>query len=268
MIYKRKIFLISDMNLSMEELRERSKKDYYFWFSKFMHHNLLYVTRILLKTNITPNQITMFWLTIQLLGSFLMVLGTYKFNLIGLALYTLAAILDYIDGQIARIKKITSYKGMFLEELGLYFGTPLFLLGLSIGTSIALNNNLFFTLGIISVLSILYSQLAITDPFYYPESLRENVVKLKQKLSTRSKNKIVVNLFLILRRSNPLNLMAILIIFNLPQWVFYIYTPIYVIKMFRTLYIQFKGLHRFDKEMAAKNTIVKTTSVKKAAAKK
>ncbi len=239
-------------DISMAELRELCKKDYYSWFSVLMHHSLLYVTRIILKTNITPNQITAFWVFLQLFASFLMVFGTYKFNVIGVLLYTSAALLDYIDGQLARIKKIRSYRGIFLEELGLYFGGPIFFLCLSLGTSLAYDDYLYLILGLVAAFSILYSQLAITDPFYYAKDMRKKVLIIKEKLSTRPKSQKLINLFLIFRRSNPLNLMTLLILVNLPQWAIFVYTPIYLLKMLRVIYVQLKMLGRFDKGMKLK----------------
>jgi phosphatidylglycerophosphate synthase len=236
------------MNLTMDEIRDRGKKDYYMWFSKFMHHTLFYITKYLLRTNITPNQITVFWLCLQVVASVMMAFGIYKWTVIGVLLYTLAAILDYIDGQIARIKKISSYRGMFLEELGLYFGNPIFLMGLAIGTMRVTGNILYLYLGIISAISILYSQLAITDPMYYPESMRSKVLSIKEKLSTRSKSKIMANIMLIFRRSNPLNLLSVLIVLKMAPLAFFIYTPLYVIKMFRVLWVQLKILSKLDKE--------------------
>ena len=237
------------MKRSMKELRELCRKDYYSWFSVMMHHLMLYITRPLLRTNITPNQITTFWLLMQLAAAVLMVFGEYKYNVIGVLLFTGAALLDYVDGQIARIKKIKSYMGIFLEELGLYFGSPLFLIGLGIGTTFAFNNYIFFLLGIISAVCILYSQLAITDPFYYPPEFRENVLALRGKLTTRTKDKKLASIFLIFRRSNPLNLLTLLLLFNLPHLVLFIYTPLYVLKMLRVLYVQLKGLHRLDQQL-------------------
>ncbi|MDO8656863.1 MAG: CDP-alcohol phosphatidyltransferase family protein, partial [Nanoarchaeota archaeon] len=192
------------MNDSIEELRKLNVREFYSPVSKFMHNTMMYVTRPLLKTAITPNQITITWILMQMAGSLLMIFGTYTFNVLGVVLFVSAALLDYVDGQIARIKKLSTYKGVFLEELGIYLGSPIFFICFSIGVARFSGDWRYFLLGIISALCILYSKLAVVHPQDYPPEFREKMVKLNQSLSTRSQKKIIY-FFLLFRRSQPLN---------------------------------------------------------------
>jgi phosphatidylglycerophosphate synthase len=235
--------------LSMEELRERCKKNYYIGFQRRMHHGMLYLTRPLLKTNIRPNQITVFWLMIQFTAAVLMIFGTYKLNVIGILLYTLAGTLDYIDGQIARIKGISTFKGIWMEEMGNYFGSALFFLGLSIGTARAYGEPLYFVLGVISAIAILYSMLCVVNPMTFPEDKREILLKIRRKASSRSKNKIVAYFMLIFRRSNLFNLLFFGILFNIPRVILGIYAPLYFFVLFRNLFTQAYALYKLDKAM-------------------
>ena len=236
------------MKKSMSELRELCKKSYYNPFQKKMHEFILYVTRPLLRTSITPNQITISWLILQFIAAIFMLAGTYKCNVIGIILFTVAMLLDYIDGQIARIKKISTYKGIFLEELGIYFGSPIFFLFFSIGVAKMYHNLSYALLGIISSLSILYSKLAVVKPLSYSEEKRERLLKLKNSLTTRTKKKYLAFLTLIFRRSNPLNFMFFGIIFGLPRLVLVIYTLLYVLEVTRRLSKQLITLHKLDKK--------------------
>ena len=112
----------------------------------------------LLKTNLTPNQITVFWIFLQLLAAGLMLFGAYSLNVVGVLLYTFAMLLDYIDGQIARIKKMHSFTGIFLEEIGIYTGSPLFILCLSFGVARSFGDIRYFFLGVIAALCFLYGK--------------------------------------------------------------------------------------------------------------
>lgn len=232
---------------SMIELRELCKKEYYSQVQKGMHYLMLYVTRPLLRTNITPNQITVFWLILQLIGSGFMILGVYWMNVLGVMLYTIAMLLDYVDGQIARIKKISTYKGIYLEELGIYFGSPIFFLGLSIGVSRAYGDPRYLILGAVSALCILYSKLVQINPLSYGVDKREVLIPLRKSVSTRPANKYLGYGVFAIRRSNPLNLLFFGIIFNVPQWMLLVYTPLYALELIRKLYIQLTALHRLDK---------------------
>lgn len=235
------------MDKPITELRELCKKPFYHPFQKNMHYLMLYITKPLLKTNITPNQITIFWLILQLIGSLFMVKGTYTFNVIGIILYTVAMLLDYVDGQIARIKKISTYKGIFLEELGIYFGSSVFMLCFSIGVARYYGNHFYFILGIMSSIAIVYSKLAVVNPLSYNEAKREQLFKLKEKVSTRSKNKYLAFIVLIFRRSNPFNFLFFGILFNITHVVLVVYTIIYILEFARRMIGQLRMLHRLDK---------------------
>ncbi len=237
--------------LSMAELRKLNDRVFYSSLSRFMHNTMLYVTRPLLKTSITPNHITVFWIMMQLAGSFLMIYGTYRSNVIGVLLYVGAALLDYVDGQIARIKKISTYQGLFLEDLGIYFGSPIFMLCFSIGVAHSTADYRYLLLGIISALAILYSKLAITNPVAYPPAFRENILKLHEHLSSRSRSNKLVYLFMIFRRSQPLNFLLLGILFNLPRLVLITYTLLYLFEFGRRMSAQLYTLHQLDRKRVA-----------------
>jgi len=236
------------MNYSMAELRELCKKQYYSKVQKWMHYLMLYVTRPLLRTNITPDQITAFWLILQLFGSGFMVFGVYWMNVVGVVLYTVAMLLDYVDGQIARIKKISTYKGIYLEELGIYFGSPVFFLCLSIGVGRSSGDLRYLILGVVSALCILYSKLVQVNPLSYSPDKRAVLIQLRQSVSTRPANKYLGYGAFAIRRSNPLNLLLFGILFNVPHWMLFMYTPLYVLELVRKLWVQLRTLHKLDKE--------------------
>ena len=243
--------MIDFKNISQAELRQLCEKEYYSKSQQRMHYLMLYATRPLLKTNITPNQISTFWVILQLVASTFMVVGSYWGNIIGILLYTLAMLLDYVDGQIARIKKISTYKGIFLEELGLYFGNPIFFLCLGIGTARAFGNYWYFILGVISCIAQLYSKLAVVNPDSYKKTeFREKILEIKSTLTMRStKRKRLDWVFFLFRRSQPLNFLFVGLLFNIPQVVLIVYTLLFILDLTRKLYEQLRMLYKLDKEL-------------------
>jgi len=241
---------------TMPELRELCKKEYYSRFQQKMHSIMLYVTRPLLSTNITPNQITIFWVLLQIVASGLLLFGVYWINVVAVLLYIFAMLLDYVDGQIARIKKIKTYKGIFLEELGIYFGNPLFFLCLGIGLYRSTHLLWYPILGGLAAIFQLYSKLAVVHADAYKDPVfRENIEKMKQKLTLRSAEKKKTDLiFFIFRRSQPFNVMFFGIILNFPEVVLIIYTALFFLDMLRKLYTQLRTLHRWDKELVSPKT--------------
>ncbi len=76
------------------------------------------ITKLLIKTRITPNDISWTKLLILLpLSFYFLIQGKYLYNLIALFLVVLGSILDAIDGEIARKKKLASPAGAWLDGM-------------------------------------------------------------------------------------------------------------------------------------------------------
>lgn len=75
-----------------------------------------WIARLLVKTNITPNQITaLSFIIFTPLIFYLIIQGKYLYNFIALGLMFIDAILDLLDGTLARIKSLQSKLGYWLE---------------------------------------------------------------------------------------------------------------------------------------------------------
>lgn len=76
------------------------------------------IVKILAKTKITPNQVTIGRGVILIpLFVFFFIRGDFVSNLIGLFLYVVFFIFDHVDGQLARSKSMESELGAFIEDL-------------------------------------------------------------------------------------------------------------------------------------------------------
>lgn len=73
------------------------------------------ITPVLARTPITPNQITITGLTVGLAGCYCISRGNYGWLVTGAALVAVAYILDHCDGELARLKGMTSKLGGALD---------------------------------------------------------------------------------------------------------------------------------------------------------
>lgn len=75
------------------------------------------VSARLVSTGITPNQITVISFLISLLGAGLLSLGQYAAGLVGGLLVQLASVIDGCDGEVARLKHLSSARGAWLDTI-------------------------------------------------------------------------------------------------------------------------------------------------------
>lgn len=91
------------------------------------------VSRLLLKTPMTPNIWTLLITLFPIIGFLFLIRGDYVDFVVGAALYQVHSILDGCDGEIARAKYLDSEKGPGLDALGDLIALLLFSLGLGLG---------------------------------------------------------------------------------------------------------------------------------------
>ncbi len=103
------------------------KKD--FQINRFFSKRL---TRLLLKTPLTPNQVTFLSLSFGILSGVLFSSGNYGLSIAAAFAYIAACVLDNCDGEIARAKNLKSVFGGwldivvdFLADLSLFTGLAL-----------------------------------------------------------------------------------------------------------------------------------------------
>ena len=91
------------------------------------------LTQVLLKTPLTPNQITLTSLGLGLLAGYLFSLGLYTYSLAAAACYQLAVVLDNCDGEVARAKNMKSKLGGWLDIVADFFTDGALYLGVAFG---------------------------------------------------------------------------------------------------------------------------------------
>ena len=106
----------------------------------YIHRSLqLLLARPMLRTSITPNQITFLSLCAGLVAAYLIAFGTGSQRYVAAGLMFASAILDGVDGMIARVKKTSSETGHAIDGAADYF--------VNISTTIAAIYHLGQTMG-------------------------------------------------------------------------------------------------------------------------
>jgi hypothetical protein len=93
------------------------------------------LTRLLLRFPTTPNGWTLFIVTVPIVGSLILLNGSYWPFVWGLILYQIYSILDGCDGEIARAKFLESERGRQLDGRCDILSNILLVLGLGVGLS-------------------------------------------------------------------------------------------------------------------------------------
>ena len=120
-----------------------------------------FLTRQLLRLNVTPMEISVVVLAIGLLSGWLEGRGGYRYAALGALLFEIASIVDGCDGENARLTYRTSKFGGTFDIAGDAATFIFFFLNLPIGLYRSSGNDLWLALGAVSFLSILlfYAQM-------------------------------------------------------------------------------------------------------------
>ena len=223
------------IKLSIAELEKKSRKKYFSKSQEIKHYLALYLTKPLVKTKITPNQITFLWIIIQIMSSFLM-LGDYYYRLMGVLIFNFfVSILDSVDGNLARIREQKTSRGAYLEVVGLFLGTPLIFSMLSIGFFLKSDNHFLLILSFFGILGTVYSKLFVLNPKWFPEDKREKFNEIDLCSPIRKKGKLLTIIGSLFRRGQPFNILLLGMIFNLPELTITIYSIVFILQFLQSL---------------------------------
>lgn len=77
----------------------------------------IYITWLLLHTPITANGATFLFLLFGVVGALFLAMGSHWSAIVGVFLLQIHILLDFVDGEIARYRKTSSWFGSYLEQL-------------------------------------------------------------------------------------------------------------------------------------------------------
>lgn len=103
---------------SIKELRTICQKnESQHWYVILNRKLSIYITKLLLYTPLSANQVTLLQLLIIVLGCVFFISGQYLYSVLGALLLFLSNLLDYVDGEVARYKGTSGVAGEYLDEL-------------------------------------------------------------------------------------------------------------------------------------------------------
>jgi len=203
-----------------------------------------YISYVLIRfTNISANQLSLFWLVLGMLGMVLIAFGSYGLALAGVIIAHFAMMLDQVDGDIARARKKFTVGGPYLDEISqvVYRSLLLFVVGVGLFNS---GFSIFYLYAgaITAFVFLLHStvDLKIRDVLW-------NKGKIS-KLLGKKKNKDVAGgikkweIWGYLRPAEPGNLIYIFLIFNFQIGLIYLLTfylvllPLLLFRRFYNIY--------------------------------
>ncbi len=230
--------------LSSREWREKGRKQCWSRSQKFWMEVSLYLTVPLAKTPVTPNMVTVSWIILEIFSAYLFAVGSYVLNVVAVILFNFIVLMgDHLDGNLARMKGKFSPLGPYLEQVGLFFGTPLVFLGLAVGNYLRFHNLLFLVLSLAGVLFWLYEKLIRVNPAWFGEEQKEQVMKVYAKASFRS-HRVLSLLVEMFRRGQPFNLLFFLIIFDYPQAASLVYSAFFFLEFIRKFTVTIINIRR------------------------
>jgi len=149
---------------SLKELNKLCQKPRYKEVGNWMVRNILRdaalpITRLLLHTEVTANQVTLLSLIVGILGGVLFAFKPWGAFLAGAVLMQLWYLLDHVDGQIARYRKTACLTGRFFDYVMHHAIHGVLFFSLGVYCFSAANNIFFVWWGFLTSLSIMMFNL-------------------------------------------------------------------------------------------------------------
>jgi len=110
------------------------------------------ISKLLLKTKITPNQISLISFIVGLFGALFFYLGDYVYLVIGGILVHLSSIIDGCDGEVARLKLVESKYGGWFDAVLDRYADAIIIFGMVHGHWILHNDIIIWTIGFMALM--------------------------------------------------------------------------------------------------------------------
>jgi len=116
------------------------------WYDRHILRKFsIHITRILIHTPVTANQVTTSRFLIGLIACVLFLFGKWEFSIIGAVLiFFCSGVLDQVDGEIARYKNQFSTKGIWIDYIVHRNLPPIILVSVGYGSYVSTGILLYF----------------------------------------------------------------------------------------------------------------------------
>ncbi len=217
----------------------------------------VYVLKLFLYTPLRPMQVMFLWFILQIVSCLIIAQGGYWYVLGGVFLYQLSAILDNVDGQMARFYGQQSMLAMYMDQIYHWINYPLLFLALGYAADV-------FWLGVANAALFLYTKLFVFNPSIY--NLRnERVEGVLKRIYWGPRQEgeatLIMKIYDLFRMSLLFNVLFFGVLFNLLKITLYIYLAVFLAEFIRKFVYTIKQFRNVDKELYGhnKNTDEKTS---------
>lgn len=220
-------------------------------------------TQIFVRTNLTPNQITVIWGVLMILSSIAFFFGEYWLNVLGGIGWVIGYALDYTDGDIARYRNMRSARGGFLDLVNHRTTYPLMMFGIGFGAwssgrteffGVTIEPASYLVLGFLAGLGmILIMDLGDIFNKVCPDNKLNSDKGSAAVEGGRAKNKKAFRIFMNLNPLTFTNMMLLIPVFaaiGYPEVfiIFYgVFYPVAAVFRYVTLYRMVPGVNEADR---------------------
>lgn len=179
------------------------------------------LTPILLKTSITPNQITSISLLLGLLCAVCFISGNYVAGIIGALLMTTSYTFDNCDGEVARIKNMSSEFGAKFDDMADWMVDASFFAALGYGTSQVMEQPYWFWFGCAAAAGAFIDY--VVDLIYHAKNEEKEDAKTREEQASEPKQPEdtldwLIYIFHKLSRADFCIIVLVLALFNI-TWI-------------------------------------------------
>lgn len=147
------------------------------------------IAKMLAKAKVTPNQVTYFRFLLGIIATYYFYLGN-RFLKIGVIILQVSFLLDYVDGELARLRSMSSNFGILLEGFFDRAQTAILIFGITWGVYNNTNNYFVWILGFASVYSILSMFILSTSDAWVRKCSQTSPISPEHNNSSKSNSAI------------------------------------------------------------------------------
>ena len=179
------------------------------------------LTPILLKTSITPNQITAVSLSLGLLCAVCFITGNHIAGIFGALLMTASYTFDNCDGEVARTKNMSSEFGAKFDDMSDWMVDASFFAALGYGTSQVMEQPFWFWFGCAAAAGAFIDY--VVDLFYHAKNEEKEDALSREEVATEGKKPEdtldwIIYIFHKLSRADFCIIVLVLAVFNI-TWI-------------------------------------------------
>ena len=143
-----------------------------------------FISGFLIRTPVTPNQVTIISLILGIISGVFFSLGEYTYTITAGLLYFLSTVFDQCDGEVARLKQMETEFGWKLDIIVDAIVNTVIVIGITIAVYMKMGSVLVIIVGFLTITGITISLLLAT---YFSHDSKKNtgIKKMLDKLNNK-----------------------------------------------------------------------------------